>query len=357
MARGAAAPQYRPLIEAKRRAPPTARPWSRRRTRADAQRRARAQPRRRPPGLLLGAGPLLGRAVPGRRAHGQRSTASSSKTAADPHLESLQFINSAGGWDRAGRRFAFGAVGKGRPALVVLRRRAAATCARSRSRSSGEIFDPELLARRPAGRVLGPGGRLHRPLRLRPRQAGACGALTNDAYADLQPAWSPGRTQHRVRRPTASRPTSTPSTPATTGWPRGRRGSGEIRPLPSFEEGKNINPQWSADGESVFFISDRTGITQHLPARRRQRRRRSQVTDLLTGVSGITAPQPRSPCRGAATAWSTAPTTKAVTRSTRSRAPEKLAGWEAPGERARVRGLIPAAKYERRRASTPRRTA
>src|SRR6185436_17464150 len=43
-----------------------------------------------------------------------------SRTAVDPHLESLQFISSTGAWDRAGTRFAVGAVAKGRPLLVIM---------------------------------------------------------------------------------------------------------------------------------------------------------------------------------------------------------------------------------------------
>jgi hypothetical protein len=65
----------------------------------------------------------------------------------------------------------------------------------------------------------------------------------------------------------------------------------EIRPLPSFEDVKNINPKWSADGASVFFISDRNGISNvyRLDVASGET---SQVTDLLTGASGITSLSP-----------------------------------------------------------------
>src|SRR3989440_1502567 len=39
----------------------------------------------------------------------------------DPHLESLQFINSAGAWDADGNRFAFGAIVTGQPALQIVK--------------------------------------------------------------------------------------------------------------------------------------------------------------------------------------------------------------------------------------------
>jgi hypothetical protein len=42
------------------------------------------------------------------------------KTATNPHFESLQFIASAGAWDAASRRFAFTAVTGGRPSLTII---------------------------------------------------------------------------------------------------------------------------------------------------------------------------------------------------------------------------------------------
>ena len=55
--------------------------------------------------------------------------------------------------------------------------------------------------------------------------------------------------------------------------------------------GKNINPQWSTDGRSLYFISDRTGISNVyvIPA---SGGTAVQVTDFETGVSGITALSP-----------------------------------------------------------------
>ncbi len=42
------------------------------------------------------------------------------ETSADPHFDSLQFINSAGSWDASGKRFAVGAIRRGRPYLAIL---------------------------------------------------------------------------------------------------------------------------------------------------------------------------------------------------------------------------------------------
>ena len=37
--------------------------------------------------------------------------------------------------------------------------------------------------------------------------------------------------------------------------------SGDVRELGGFEDGKNINPQWSGDGRTIYFVSDRMGIS------------------------------------------------------------------------------------------------
>ena len=37
--------------------------------------------------------------------------------------------------------------------------------------------------------------------------------------------------------------------------------TGRIEPLPGFAEGKNIDPQWGPDAKSLYFVSDRNGIS------------------------------------------------------------------------------------------------
>jgi hypothetical protein len=64
-----------------------------------------------------------------------------------------------------------------------------------------------------------------------------------------------------------------------------------IRPVTAFNTGKNINPQWSADGSSLYFASDRDGIPNIYRITLADGRL-SQVTDVQTGVTGITALSP-----------------------------------------------------------------
>jgi Tol biopolymer transport system component len=211
------------------------------------------------------------------------------ETSSDPHFDSLQFINSSGAWDRTGRRFVFGGIRKGDPVLVILD---PATGRREREipfKDIGEIYDPTWA---PDGQSIAfsaiVGG--FTDLYVYDLRSGQSRRLTNDAFADLQPAWSPdGRSIAFVTDRFSSRleSLSIGNYRLATIDPA----SGDIRPLPSFEAGKNIDPEWSEDGRALYFVSDRNGISNvyRLDVATGAQ---TQVTDMVTGVSGITALSP-----------------------------------------------------------------
>jgi hypothetical protein len=109
--------------------------------------------------------------------------------------------------------------------------------------------------------------------------------LTNDFYADLQPAWSPDGTRLAFVSDRFA------GNLANLSFGQYELAlidpvSSRIERLPGFDNGKHINPQWSADGRSVYFISDRDGIP-NIYRLSRGDGTISQVTNLQTGVSGI----------------------------------------------------------------------
>lgn len=266
-----------------------------------------------------------------------------SRAISDPHLESLQFISSAGSWDRAGHHFALGAVARGRAALMILD----ADGGKQKEiafPTLGEIYDPSYS---PDGRSLVfsalAGG--FTDLYRYDLESGSLTRLTQDAFADLQPSWSPdGRSIAFVTDRFSTRldhldagnyrlATLDVETSA-------------IEPLPWFDGAKNINPQWSADGKSVYFLSDRDGIT-NIYRLEVAAGSLFQLTDLLGGVSGIT---PLSPALSSAAAdnrlaYSVYDEGRYEIYSIE--AADTLAGRPVPaGEAPRLAEVIPGAKAE-----------
>jgi Tol biopolymer transport system component len=211
------------------------------------------------------------------------------KTAADPHFQSLEFINSAGSFDNTGQNFVFSSLVDGRPALDLIDVENGALKREIHFTELGEILHP---AWSPDGRYVAfaaqSGGLTD--LYLYDLQTDSLRRLTKDAYADLEPAWSPDGTKLAFV-------TDRFSTDTTNLRPGNYRlalmdvASGRITPLPSFDGAKNINPVWSPDGASIYFLADRGGIT-NIYRLNVASGAQTQVTNLVTGVSGITSLSP-----------------------------------------------------------------
>ncbi|HXV87306.1 MAG TPA: hypothetical protein VD793_11425, partial [Gemmatimonadales bacterium] len=210
-------------------------------------------------------------------------------SAVDPHFESLQFINSAGAWDARGQQFVVGGISQGVPILSVFDAQGGGASREVRLPSLDEVLNPSWApdSRRIAFSALG-GGLSN--LFVYDLEADTLLQLTQDPYADLQPAWSPdGRSIAFV--------TDRFSTDLTT-LHTGAYGlaimdvaTRQVRSLLAYPGAKAINPQWSPDGRSIYFLSDRDGVT-NVYRLEVAGGAVYQVTNLYTGASGITALSP-----------------------------------------------------------------
>jgi hypothetical protein len=210
-------------------------------------------------------------------------------TATNPHFSSLQFIYSAGAWDRTSRQLAVATVTDGRPALAIFDVETGRTIRELPIPALDEIFNPTWA---PDGRAVAFTGMSQGLMDLYACDPadGTLRRLTNDAYAELQPAWSPDG--HRIAFATDRFSTDLPSlAPGAYRLAVLDVDSGAVDPLPVFPNAASLNPQWSHDGTQLYFLANPHGIPNLFrlayPAGDVVR-----LTNVSTGLSGITASSP-----------------------------------------------------------------
>ena len=243
-----------------------------------------------------------------------------SSTVTDPHLESLQFINSAGAWDRAGKRFALGAVDQGPAAARDPRRRERQiACARSAARRWAR--STPRASRRTASAWCSPA---------------LAGGFTDLFVYDLADEHAAPPDRGRLRRPAAGlvarraddrvrdRPLLHRSRDAGHGdyglAAAGRRRRAVCGRCPASPAGKNINPQWAPSGRASTSSPTRAGSPTSTASTWPRAASSSSPTS-----SPASAASPRSARRSrvgrGGPAWPSASTTRTATRSTASTTP------------------------------------
>ena len=202
------------------------------------------------------------------------------------HFDALSFLNTTGTFSPDGRRFAYVVYKDGNQVVSVYdidHRRTERTL---KTPGIGAALDPSWS---PDGRTLAFVGQVGgiSDLYLYDLASDRITRLTNDRYANLQPAWSPdGRSLAFV----------TDQGPGTdfdrmTFAPT-RIGimdvaTRQVRVVDGFPGARHINPQFTPDGRSLYYVSDPDGFSdlyrQDLTTGQRYR-----VTRTATGITGVT---------------------------------------------------------------------
>ncbi|HEX7706832.1 MAG TPA: BamA/TamA family outer membrane protein [Thermoanaerobaculia bacterium] len=207
----------------------------------------------------------------------------------DGHFESLRFIEGAGTWSPDSSRLAFVTYAKGDNALSIVN----IETRRTEHIQVRGVESINNLAWSPDGRTIAIAGQATgvSDLFLFDVESRQVRRLTADKYADFQPSWSPdGRTIAFI----------TDRGPETL-FEQLRYGemrlatidvqSGQIRLIDAFDGAKHINPSWSPDGSSIYFIANPDGVADvyRLTLADNQLFR---VTQVRTGIAGITDMSP-----------------------------------------------------------------
>jgi Tol biopolymer transport system component len=220
------------------------------------------------------------------------------KTAADPHFDSLEFLASAGDWAPDNKRFVFSALSKGQPVLTIMDVDTDKRLLEQSFPDIGEIFNP---AWSPNGQQIAfsglKGGVLD--LFVFDITTKALTQLTDDPYADSDPEWSPDGSQLAWVTDRFS------SDLQQLRFGNYRIGlmdvaTRQIRQLGGFATGRNTNPEFTADGRGMFFIATPDGIP-NVYRTDLATGRTTRITNVLSGVSGVT---PLTPALSVAAAGS-----------------------------------------------------
>src|SRR5690606_24208448 len=198
------------------------------------------------------------------------------------------FISSAGSWSPDGQKFAFVVFADGDNQIAIMDIRSRDVERRFSVQGVGAV---QSVAWSPDGERIafaGMAGGIS-DLYLLELSDGRVRQPTNDRNANLHPAWSPdGGTLAYV-------------TDAASDWDRLVYGNMQIalmdiatsrsRLMSLFPTGKHINPQFSPDGRDLFFLADPHGFTDLFRVDLATNQI-YQITNLATGISGITTLSP-----------------------------------------------------------------
>ncbi len=211
------------------------------------------------------------------------------KTAVDPHFESLQTANSAGAWSPDGSRFAFPIIAGGKAVLRILDMQAGRPAQEIPVLEVDEILTPSWSHGGHEVVFTGLHGGVT-DLFILELESRSIRRLTDDSYADLQPSFSPdGRAVAFV----TDRYTSDLDGMVWGDYRLARCDvvTGRVDSIPVPLGGRQMNPRWSPDGSSLYFVAEPQGIPD-LFRFDLEAGNVHQVTKLQTGVSGISRLSP-----------------------------------------------------------------
>ena len=208
----------------------------------------------------------------------------------DPHFDALGFMETSGDWSPDGGQFVFTVTAQGDNELAIIDVESGNITKKIDVEGIGAIKSP---AWSPDGTFIAFSGLKGgiSDIYTWNIDTEELNQLTDDKYADLQPTWSPDQSSIAFVSDRYNGSDFDQLTYGKFGLAFLDLESDELSTLEPFGEVKHTNPQYAPDGRSIYFISDQDGfsdIYQYTFDSGDLRR----ITDIQTGVSGITGMSP-----------------------------------------------------------------
>ena len=215
-----------------------------------------------------------------------RKVASAAK---DGHIDDFNYIESAGTWSPRSKQFAYVAFSKGKNILVIKDVESGKTLEEKALKGVPAFSNPSWS---PDGKSIVVVGQVQGQtdfysINLKNDKVTQ---LTNDRYAELHPTWSADGTELIYSTDKLSFENGRPSGKWTYNLAILNVENGQSEDLDIFPGADNLNPVLDT-AQNILFLSNRDGF-RNIYKYDRSSNKIYQLTDLLTGVSGITPYSP-----------------------------------------------------------------
>jgi Tol biopolymer transport system component len=201
------------------------------------------------------------------------------------HIDEFNFIESAGAWSPDSKQFAFSVFGGGRNKLIIVN---VSNGKVVREISMGKAEQFSYVTWSPNGKDIAFSGMSEgeSDLYMYNLDSKKLTQLTNDKYSDYQPSFSHDGKSIVFA---SDRKTYDKSLSQTITFNLAVMdvASGKVTDINVFDGANNLNPQFSANDKQIYFLSNRDGF-RNMYRYTLADGKVEQMTDLFTGISGIT---------------------------------------------------------------------
>jgi hypothetical protein len=209
-----------------------------------------------------------------------------SSQVSNSHIDDFNFLESAGSWSPDGKHFAFSVYSQGKNQLMIIDVNNGKTILR---KAMGKVEQFGNLTWSPDGSTIAFSGMVEGQSDLFAYNLNKKTViqLTNDTYSDFAPNYAPDGKKLIFSSDRASTGNGSTAAVHPLNLSILDLDAKNISTLPVFTSANNLNPQFSGDSKTVYFLSNRDGF-RNLYSYTLESKQLKQLTDYFTGISGIT---------------------------------------------------------------------